>query len=105
MAAPEKQDELQSVLRFNAELVETVEHLQKVNHQLREELNLYRRKLFGQSSERHIEDDSQLHLFDVDQTTEETVEVEPEPPEPPKRRRRKKKSEKLPEHLRREIIT
>ena len=104
MAAPKKKDDLQSVLRFNAELVETVEHLQKVNQQLREELNLYRRKLFGQSSERHIEDDSQLHLFDVDQATEETVEVEPEPPEPPKCRRRRKKSEKLPEHLRREII-
>ena len=65
MTAPEKQDDLQSVLRFNAELIETVEQLQKVNQQLREELNLYRRKLFGQSSERHAEDDSQLHLFDV----------------------------------------
>ena len=104
MAAPEKPDDLQSVLRFNAELIETVEHLQKVNQELREELNLCRRKLFGQSSERHIEDRSQLHLFDVDPTTEETVEVEPEPSEPPKRRRRKKKAEKLPEHLRREII-
>ena len=104
MAAPEKPDDLESVLRFNAELVEAVEHLQKVNRQLREELDLYRRKLFGQSSERHIEDDSQLHLFDVDPTTEETDEVEPEPPAPPKRRRRRKKSEKLPEHLRREII-
>ena len=104
MAAPEKPDDSESVLRFNAELVEAVEHLQKVNRQLREELDLYRRKLFGQSSERHIEDDSQLHLFDVDPTTEETDEVEPEPPAPPKRRRRRKKSEKLPKHLRREII-
>jgi len=104
MAAPEKPDDLESVLRFNAELVEAVEHLQKVNRQLREELDLYRRKLFGQSSERHIEDDSQLHLFDVDPTTEEKDEVEPEPPAPSKRRRRRKKSEKLPEHLRREII-
>ena len=60
MAAPEKQDDSESVLRFNAELVEAVEQLQKVNQQLREELDLYRRRLFGQSSERHIEDDSQL---------------------------------------------
>jgi transposase len=103
MAAPEKQDDLQSVLRFNAELVETVEQLQKVNQQLREELDLYRRKLFGQSSERHAEDDSQLHLFEVgDQTSE--GEDEPDPPGPPKRRRRKKKSEKLPDHLRRKVI-
>ena len=50
------------------------------------------------------QDDSQLHLFDVDQTAEQTAQVEPEPHEPPKRRRRKKKAEKLPEHLRREII-
>ena len=50
------------------------------------------------------QDDSQLHLFDVDQTAEHTAQVEPEPHEPPKRRRRKKKAEKLPEPLRREII-
>lgn len=104
MAAAKKSDDLQSVLRFNAELVQTVQEQQKTIEQLREELNLYRRKLFGQSSERHIEDDSQLHLFDVDQASEETVEDEPEPTEPARRRHRKKKSEKLPEHLRREII-
>jgi len=32
----------------------------KINQQLRAELSLYRRKLFGQSSERHVEDDVQL---------------------------------------------
>ena len=105
MAASEKQDDLQSVLRFNAELIGTVEQLQKVNQQLREELNLYRRKLFGQSSERHAEDDSQLHLFDLGgQDAIEEQKDDPEPPTPPKRRRRRKKSEKLPGHLKRKVI-
>ncbi|TWU39749.1 IS66 family transposase [Novipirellula artificiosorum] len=105
MAAPEKQDDLQSVLRFNAELVETVEQLQKTNQQLRDELDLYRRKLFGQSSERHVEDDSQLHLFDVaEPVSAEDEDDELDPPEPRKKRRRKKKSEKLPAHLKRKII-
>ncbi|MDM4019469.1 IS66 family transposase, partial [Roseiconus lacunae] len=104
MAAPEKQDDLQSVLRFNAELVATVEQLQKLNQQLREELNLYRRKLFGQSSDRHLDDDSQLYLFDTGGPEVEDEEDELEPPKPRPRRRRKKKSEKLPDHLRREVI-
>ena len=106
MPAPEKQDDLQSVLRFNAELVRTVEDQQKTIEQLREELNLYRRKMFGRSSERHVEDDSQLHLFDVgDQTSEaDDDDDDPDPPKPSGRRRRKKKSEKLPEHLRRKVI-
>ncbi|MEZ6128938.1 MAG: IS66 family transposase [Planctomycetaceae bacterium] len=106
MSAPEKQDDLQSVLRFNAELVRTVEDQQKTIEQLREELNLYRRKMFGRSSERHVEDDSQLHLFDVgDQESEADDDAdEPDPPKPSGRRRRKKKSEKLPEHLRRKVV-
>ena len=104
MAAPEKQDDLQSVLRFNAELVVTVEQLQKANQQLREELNLYRRKLFGRSSERHVDDDSQLYLFDTGEPETEDEGDEPDPPKPRKGRRRKKKSEKLPDHLRREVI-
>ena len=106
MAAPEKQDDLQSVLRFNAELIETVEQLQKINQQLREELNLYRRKLFGRSSERHVEDESQLHLFDLGEPASEGKDEEPdtEPPKPRGSRRRKKKSEKLPAHLKRKII-
>ena len=103
MAAPEKQGDLQSVLRFNAELIETVEQLQKANQQLRDELDLYRRKLFGQSSERHVQDDSQLHLFDVGEPVSEEDD-EPDPLEPGKKRRRKKKAEKLPAHLKRKII-
>src|SRR6056297_601133 len=104
MTAPEKHDDLQSLKRFNDELVEIVEQLQKANQPLREELDLYRRKLFGQSSERHVEDDSQLHLFDVGEQTSEEEDDEPDPPEAPKRRRRKKKSEKLPSHLKRKVI-
>jgi len=92
MTAPEKQDDLQSLKRFNNELVEMVAELQKINQQLREELNLYRRKLFGRSSERHTEDDSQLHLFDLrEQATEQRDdEQQDDEPEPPTKRRRKK---------------
>jgi transposase len=104
MTAPENQDELQSLKRFNDELVETVQSQQKTITQLREELNLYRRKLFGQSSERHAEDDSQLHLFDLGESAGEGDDDEPDPPKSRKKRRRKKKSEKLPAHLRRKII-
>lgn len=104
MTAPEKHDDPASLKRLHDELVKTVEDLQKTIAQLREELNLYRRKLFGQSSERHVEDDSQLHLFEVGEQTEQGEDDEPDPPKPPKPRRRKKKSEKLPEHLRRKVI-
>jgi len=104
MAAPENKDDLPSVLRINAELIETVERLHKANAQLREELNLYRRKFFGRSSERHIEDDSQLHLFDVGDQQPENEDAEDEPEGEPRRRRRKKKSEKLPDHLKRKVI-
>jgi len=106
MAAPENHNDLQSVLRINAELIETVEQQQKTIQQLREELDLYRRKFFGRSSERHVEDDSQLHLFDVDeqQAVENEADEDDQEEESPKRRRRKKKSEKLPAHLRRKVI-
>ena len=104
MTAPENHDELQSLKRFNDELVETVQSQQKTIAQLREELNLYRRKLFGQSSERHAEDDSQLHLFDLGESANEGDDDESDPPKSRKKRRRKKKSEKLPAHLRRKII-
>ena len=108
MVAPENMNDLQSVLRYNAELVELVEQLQEKNQQLREELELFRRKLFGRSSERHTEDDSQLHLFDLEEDQASEVETDQddasEEPPKPRGRRRKKKSEKLPAHLRREII-
>ena len=104
MSDSEKHNDLPSLRRFNDELVETVEQLQKVNQQLREELDLYRRKLFGQSSERHIEDDSQLRLFEVGEQAEQVDDDQLDPPKPLKNRRRKKKSDKLPEHLRRKII-
>ncbi len=105
MVEPETQNDLQSVLRLNAELVDLVEQLQKTNQQLREELDLFRRKFFGRSSERHVEDDSQLHLFELGDEDQTEVEPEPDtPPTKPPRRRRKKKSEKLPAHLQRKII-
>src|SRR6056297_67408 len=104
MTEPENQDDLQSLRRFNDELVETVQSQQKTIAQLREELSLYRRKLFGQSSERHAEDESQLHLFDVGEQAVQGEDDDSDPPEPRKKRRRKKKSEKLPAHLKRKVI-
>lgn len=104
MAAAENNNDLQSVLRINAELTETVKRQHKTIEGLREELDLYRRKLFGRSSERHVEDDSQLYLFDVgDQQADSRVDEE-EPKEKPRGRRRRKKSEKIPDHLRRKVI-
>lgn len=106
MAAPERNDDIQSVLRYNAELVETVQRQQKTIEQLREELALYRRKLFGRSSERFVNDESQLRLFEIgdERTSGDEPEDDQEGNSEPKRRRRKKKSEKIPDHLRRKVI-
>jgi transposase len=104
MAAADNNHDLQSVLRINAELIDTVEQQQKTIQQLREELNLYRRRLFGKSSERRVEDDSQLYLFDVGDQQADSETEEQEPKEKPRGRRRKKKSEKIPDHFKRKII-
>jgi len=106
MADPETHIDLQGLQRLNDELVDTVEQQQKTIEHLREELNLFRKKFFGQSSERHVEDDSQLHLFDIgDEQTDGESETEEEPEdEPQKRRRRRKKSDKIPPHLKRNVI-
>lgn len=105
MSDAEKQIDLQGLQRLNDELIETVEQQQKTIAQLREELILFRNRFFGRSSERHIEDDSQLHLFDIgDEPADGELEEDDQGPEPKKRRRRKKKSEKIPAHLKRKVI-
>lgn len=106
MTAPENNSDLQSVLRYNAELVKTVEQQQEVIEQLREELAWYRRKLFGRSSERFVDDESQLRLFETgeEQASCEEIEGDQEDDSKTKRRRRKKKSEKIPSHLKRKVI-
>lgn len=105
MPDAEKQIDLQGLQRLNDELIETVEQQQKTIEQLREELILFRNRFFGRSSERHIEDDSQLHLFDIgDEPADSELEEDDQSPEPKKRRRRKKKSEKIPAHLKRKVI-
>ena len=104
MPDSEKPVDLRSLQRLTDELTETVRQQQKTIEQLREELILYRNKFFGRSSERHVEDDSQLYLFEAD-TDPADGETEQEPSdETKKRRRRKKKSDKIPAHLRREIV-
>jgi len=106
MTAPENNSDLQSVLRYNAELVKTVEQQQETIEQLREELALYRRKLFGRSSERFVDDESQLRLFETgdEQASGDEIEDDQEDDSKTKRRRRKKKSEKIPSHLKRKVI-
>lgn len=105
MPDAEKQIDLQGLQRLNDELIETVEQQQKTIEQLREELILFRNRFFGRSSERHIEDDSQLHLFDIgDEPADSELEEDDQSPEPKKRRRRRKKSEKIPAHLKRKVI-
>ena len=105
MSDAEEQIDLQGLQRLNDELIETVEQQQKTIEQLREELILFRNRFFGRSSERHIEDDSQLHLFDIgDEPADGELEEDDQGPEPKKRRRRRKKSEKIPAHLRRKVI-
>ena len=82
---------LRGLQRLNDELTETVQQQQKTIDGLRQELNLYRNKFFGRSSERHVEDDSQLHLFDIgDGQADVETEEETQDEEPKKRRRRKK---------------
>jgi len=104
MSGSEKSVDVASLQRLNDELIETVQQQQKTIEQLREELILFRNKLFGRSSERQVEDDSQLQLFDTG-TEQAGGEIEQEPSdEPKKRRRRKKKSDKIPAHLKRRIV-
>ena len=105
MSDAEKHVDLRGLQRLNEELTETVQQQQKTIGQLREELNLFRNKLFGRSSERHVEADSQLHLFDIgDQQADGETEEEQQDEKKRKRRRRKKKSDKIPAHLKRKII-
>ena len=100
-------DDLEGSQRLNVELIQIVSSLQEQLRQVKEELDLFKRKFFGRSSERHLENDGQLGFF------EDLADPEPEPavvdpPSPiagrPKRKRPKKK-EKFPKHLRREIRT
>ena len=72
--------------------------------QLRQELTLFRNKFFGRSSERHVEDDSQLHLFHIGEDQADGESEEEQGDKPKKGRNRKKKSEKIPEHLERKVI-
>ncbi|MCD0460397.1 IS66 family transposase [Roseiconus lacunae] len=104
MTDAEKPVDVRGLQRLNDELTETVQQQQTTIEQLRAELVLYRNKLFGQSSERHIEDDSQLHLFDLGTEQADGEAEEKQQDTPKKTRRRKPKSEKIPEHLPREVI-
>ncbi len=69
-------------------------------------MSLDSRKLFGRSSERFVDDESQLRLFETgdEQVSVDELEDDQEDDSKTKRRRRKKKSEKIPSHLKRKVI-
>ena len=75
--------------------------LDKTKHEL-EQLKRY---IFSQRNERHVEDDSQLKLFEQEQATtrESSSDQEGLKEEITYRRRKRKKSDRFPEHLPREV--
>lgn len=106
MIGPETSADFDDLARLNHELIQTVDSLHKTVRSLREEIELYKRRLFGRSSERHIDDPSQMQLFDEQLASLVIDEPEPEDeskPGPGKRNRRKK-SEKIPSHIPRQVI-
>jgi len=115
---------------FNAELLESIAHLQQqltaANEQIKElevqldHSRLYqtylRGQLFGKRSERRAKKNkfnpNQLTLFDLPETPESTQEEEITVPEHKRRKKKRKKSqlpanrdERFPKHLPREVIT
>lgn len=107
MSAPEPINDESNAQRLIAEMTRSMSAMQKTIEQLREELALYKRKLFGRSSERHVEDDSQLHLFENKPSDTAPPEVESDEDDDTgkkKKRKRRRKSEKIPAHLPRQVI-
>ena len=66
-------EDLEGSQRLNVELIQIVSSLQEQLRQVKEELDLFKRKFFGRSSERHLENDGQLGFF------EDLADPEPEP--------------------------
>ncbi len=86
---------------------EVIESLSSDCQSLRQDIEQLKRYIYGQRSERHTEDDSQLTLFDQEQDSapdpaddEDDLEEEIT-----YRRRKRKKSDRFPEHLPREVKT
>jgi transposase len=87
-------EDLQAALDQAAKLHgQTVEGLEQIVEELRQELELYRRYVFGPRRERLVEAPGQGHLFELDGVESVTPPPEPPAPEPeaPARRRRSRK--------------
>jgi len=81
--------------------------LARDNEHLKFEIEQLKRYIYGQRSERHVEDDSQLTLFDKQQEATEEVQDDAEVLEEEiiYRRRKRQKSDRFPENLPREVQT
>ena len=85
---------------------ETAESLARDNEKLKFELEQLKRYIYGRRSERHVEDDSQLSLFEAEQSAaveEQSAAAEVIEEEITYRRRRRTTAERFPENLPREV--
>ena len=99
-----------ALLRRNSEQLrqkdEVIESLSSDCQSLREDIEQLKRYIYGQRSERQVEDDSQLTLFEQESdTTPENVDDKVVEEEITYRRRKRQKSDRFPEHLAREVQT
>lgn len=88
------------------EQAETTESLARDNEKLKFELEQLKRYIYGRRSERHVEDDSQLPLFEEEQAAaavEQPAATEVIEEEITYRRRRRTKADRFPENLPREV--
>jgi hypothetical protein len=83
------------------------ESLARDNEHLKFEIEQLKRYIYGQRSERHLEDDSQLPLFDKHPESAAAIEDDAEVVEEEisYRRRKRSKADRFPENLPREVNT
>ena len=84
---------------------EVNESLARDNENLKHEVEQLKRFIYGQRSERHVEDDAQLKLFDHEQDAAQETSFDEEAiqEEITYRRRKRSKSDRFPENLPREV--
>ncbi|MCA9147200.1 MAG: IS66 family transposase [Planctomycetaceae bacterium] len=86
---------------------DTTDSLARDNERLKLEIEQLKRYIYGRRSERHVENDSQLTLFDDSSEAEAEPGIDDEliEEEITYRRRRRSKSDRFPENLPREVKT
>jgi len=104
VALPDSIEACHALLRQKDEVIES---LSSDCQSLRQDIEQLKRYLYGQRSERHTGDDSQLTLFDQEQDAEpENASTDDDLEEEiTYRRRKRKKSDRFPDHLPREVQT